>query len=366
MVKFYGYRKNRQWVVTWRSTTGSMLSQGFDSEREARAFEQSLQLIAEKERAILKKRKREQVNRQKITVKELVEQYLASQGNPVTQKQNGYHAAHIVRAFGQRQAARLAPDDAFAFIAAQQARGVARITANRRLSILRAALNWAVSLHILQVNPLRELRLPRAEPQRLDPPTRAEAKALFDAAAPHVQRVIVLGLHTGARIGPSELFQLRWADIDLEAGVLWMPCARKNRKREARREIPISPHILPILKKWQREDAARGYEYVVHYRGKPVTSISRAWHSALKKAGITRRIRPYDLRHAFASNLLAEHADYKSVAELMWHDVAMLLRTYQHIDRQQKRQAVEKMPNILKLPKNMSQLKSKQSIEQAA
>ena len=30
------------------------------------------------------------------------------------------------------------------------------------------------------------------------------------------------------------------------------------------------------------------------------------------------------------------------------------------------RQAVEKMPNILKLPKNMSQLKSKQSIEQAA
>lgn len=366
MVKFYGYRKNRQWVVTWRSTTGSVLSQGFDSEREARAFEQSLQLIAEKERALLKKRKREQVNRQKITVKELVEQYLASQGNPVTRKQNGYHAAHIVRAFGQRQAARLAPDDAFAFIAAQQARGVARITANRRLCILRAALNWAVSLHILQVNPLRELRLPRAEPQRLDPPTRAEAKALFDAAAPHVQRVIVLGLHTGARIGPSELFQLRWADIDLEAGVLWMPCARKNRKREARREIPISPHILPILKKWQREDAVRGYEYVIHYRGKPVTSISRAWHSALKKAGITRRIRPYDLRHAFASNLLAEHADYKSVAELMWHDVAMLLRTYQHIDRQQKRQAVEKMPNILKLPKNMSQLKSKQSIEQAA
>lgn len=77
MVKFYGYRKNRQWVVTWRSTTGSVLSQGFDSEREARAFEQSLQLIAEKERALLK-RKREQVNRQKTTVKELVEQYLAS------------------------------------------------------------------------------------------------------------------------------------------------------------------------------------------------------------------------------------------------------------------------------------------------
>ena len=366
MVKFHGYRKNRQWVVTWRSATGSVLSQGFDSEQDARAFENSLLLIAEKERALLKKRKREQSSRQKITVKELVEQYLASQGNPVTQKQNGYHAAHIVRAFGQRQAARLAPDDAFAFIAAQQARGVSRITANRRLSILRAALNWAVALHILQSNPLRELRLPRAEPQRLDPPTRAEAKALFDAAVPHVQRVIALGLYTGARIGPSELFRLRWTDIDLEAGILWMPCARKNRKREARREIPISPHILPVLKKWRREDAACGYEYVIHYGGRPVKSISRAWHTALKKAGITRRIRPYDLRHAFASNLLAEHADYKCVAELMWHDVAMLLRTYQHIDRQQKRQAVEKMPNILKLSPSLPPQKSKRSIEQAA
>ena len=53
MVKFHGYRKNRQWVVTWRSTTGSVLSQGFDSEQDAPAFENSLLLIAEKERALL-------------------------------------------------------------------------------------------------------------------------------------------------------------------------------------------------------------------------------------------------------------------------------------------------------------------------
>ncbi len=68
MVKFYGYRKNRQWVATWRSTTGSMLSQGFDTEQEAKVFEQNLHLIAEKERALLKKRKRNQANSQKITV----------------------------------------------------------------------------------------------------------------------------------------------------------------------------------------------------------------------------------------------------------------------------------------------------------
>ena len=83
MCKFYGYRKNRQWVATWRSTTGSILSQGGDSEQKAKVFEQNLQLIAEKERVLLKKRKRNQVNSPKITVNDLIAQCLASQGNPV-------------------------------------------------------------------------------------------------------------------------------------------------------------------------------------------------------------------------------------------------------------------------------------------
>lgn len=350
-VIFQGYRKKRKWAVTWRATTGNTVSQSFENEKEAEAFQQSILLMEKKEKALLKKRRRTQAGRQKISVAELLEQYLATQENPVTQRQNRYHAAHVSKAFGQRQALRLTTDDALAFIAAQQARGVARITANRRLALLRAAMNWAAALRIIPTNPLRELRIPRAEPQRLDPPSRAEAQAIFSAAAPHVQRVIALGLHTGSRIGPSELFGLRWSDIDLEAGVVWMPCAEKNRKREARREIPISPHIFPILKIWRQEDNGQGY--VIHYGGHRVKSISRAWHTALRKAGITRRIRPYDLRHAFASQLLAARADYKSVAEIMWHDVAMLLRTYQHIDRRQKRQAVEKMPNILNLPRHL-------------
>ena len=131
--------------------------------------------------------------------------------------------------------------------------------------------------------------------------------------------------------------------------MLWMPCAQKNRKRDARREVPISPHIMPALNAWRKQDMKEGQEYVIHYGGKPVRSISKAWHGALRRAGISRRIRPYDLRHCFASTLLAEQADSKSVAEIMWHDVKMLLSTYQHIDRAQKRKAIDKMPNILEL-----------------
>lgn len=348
MVKFYAFRKQKKWVVQWKASTGNVISQSFFTEQEAKAFEQSLVLISQKEQAILKRRKKKLQPQGKITVTDLLEQYLESLANTTTRKQNRYHVTHIIRAFGQRQAVRLTPDDAITFLAAQQAKGVSRATAMRRLSILRAALNWGVVMHLIQTSPLQGLKISREESARLDPPTKAEARAIFAVAAPHIQRVIVIGLYTGARIGPSELFQLRWTDIDMDGGVIWMPCAKKNRRRDAKREIPISSHIIPILNQWRLNDNT---EYVIHYGGKPVKNISRAWHGALKRAGIKRRIRPYDLRHAFASNILAEQADYKSVAEIMWHDVGILLRTYQHIDRSQKRKAIEKMPNILNLSK---------------
>ena len=346
MVKFCAFRKQKKWVVQWKATTGNILSQSFLTEQEANDFEQLLMLISQKEQAILKRRKRKILPQGKIIVSDLLEQYLESLSNPTTRKQNRYHAAHLVRAFGHRQAVRITPDDAITFLAAQQSKGVSRTTSIRRLNILRTALNWGVSMHILPVSPLQGLKVAREESMRLDPPTRAEARAIFAAAAPHLQRVIVIGLHTGARIGPSELFQLRWADVDMDGGVIWMPCARKSRRRDAKREIPISPHMIPILTQWRLTDNT---EYVIHYAGKPIKSISRAWHGALKRAGIQRRIRPYDLRHAFASNILAEQADYKSVAEIMWHDVSMLLNTYQHVNRAQKRNAMARLPNILEL-----------------
>ena len=79
-------------------------------------------------------------------------------------------------------------------------------------------------------------------------------------------------------------------------------------------------------------------------------SICRAWHTALERADIVRRIRPYDLRHAFATYALAGSADIGSVARLMGHtDASMILKTYQHVQDAQKRAAVEATPDILGL-----------------
>lgn len=76
----------------------------------------------------------------------------------------------------------------------------------------------------------------------------------------------------------------------------------------------------------------------------------------LIRAGITRRIRPYDLRHAFATEAIAAGADIGTVAKLMGHtDMNMILKHYQHVLSSQKRAAVEALPEPQYVAKNMWQ-----------
>ena len=83
--------------------------------------------------------------------------------------------------------------------------------------------------------------------------------------------------------------------------------------------MPIRDDVLGLLRRWHEEDRQTGSAYVIAYKGRPVRSISSGWHNALRRAGIARRIRPYDLRHAFASLALVYGADIKCVAETMGH-----------------------------------------------
>ncbi len=349
-IQFHQSRK-KPWVVTWKNPwTGKKHVRGFDNEASAVAFDTAQADMAAKEKALLRKTRERKSGQRRITVQELLETYFRlTHSNALTIKQARYHASHILAAFGHRQARGLGRQDILHFSEAQHVRGIAQSTVNRRVSILRAALNWSVRNGILPESPLHDLRLPTARARRIAPPTPQEAQAILWAAAPHVQRVVILGLCAGPRIGPSELFRLEWRDVDLSLAMIRMPNAQKNRLEDGR-DIPIRAALLPLLHVWHDRDTAAGIRHVISWGGRPIRSICRAWHTALTRAGIGRRIRPYDLRHAFATYALAGSADIGSVARLMGHtDASMILKTYQHVQDAQKRAAVEAAPDILNL-----------------
>lgn len=354
--------KRRQWVLRFRDPwSGKQRVRSFCTEAEARTFEAVQAELYARERELIRRARRRtsSASATRATVAELLGRYMETLENPTTRATSQQHVEPLAAIFGHRKAHCLSCDDVLAWCEVQRQRGVGQSTIHRRVSILRAAYGWAVRTRLLFSNPLVSLRIAKPKAQRIAPPSVKEARLLYDAAAPHIQRVIVLGMATGARIGPSELFRLRWSDVDVETGVIRMPNAHKGAGEESR-DVPIRDDVLNLLRRWHKEDGQTGCTHVIAYNGRPVRSISNGWHNAMRRAGITRRIRPYDLRHAFASLSLIYGADIKCVAETMGHrNITMLLTVYQHTRFDQRRRAVNAAPGLFQKTKPATKKKTR-------
>jgi integrase len=229
--------------------------------------------------------------------------------------------------------------------------GQKKTSIHRELTIIRAVLRFAVSRQLLVRNPMEGYQLPKRDDAIISPPTAAELELIYQAAAPHLQRAIRLAYYTGMRPGASELLALRWDHVDLANRTIFVESAKKGGLKA--RVVPISARLEQLVRRWLEEDKAKGkLGWVVHYHGKRIARISHAWNEAKTRAGITRRIRPYDLRHMAASDMLAGGADLKSVSEILGHSSPDLtLKTYQHTTTAQRRTAVEVLGKCLPIDK---------------
>lgn len=331
--------RQKKWMVSWR-TQGMSFQHTCKSEEDAHIFIEVQETISRKERELFS---RKQYKKKSITVKELFDQhFLLCSKSPLTIKQDLYHAKPILHFFGAKRLDSLSRKDFAAFCSEQKKAGKAQSTIHRRMALLRSITNWGVK-EGFSTCPIAACSVPKGKNRRTPPPSISELKELLRVAAPHVRRVILLGVYTGARIGPSELFSLTWDDVDLAHGVISMPSANKGGRLE-KRDLPIRKELLPLLAHWQRQDGE--CPYVINWAGKPIRKIAAAWKTALRKSGI-RPIRPYDLRHAYATYSIRSGVDLKTSAEIMGHEsVKMILEVYEHVDWPQKVQAIERLPDF--------------------
>ena len=234
---------------------------------------------------------------------------------------------------------------------AMQKQNVKPVTVRGRMSVFRTVMRWSAEQDFC--NPVRFPKLPPANYERFIPPTPDELAAIIRVAAPHIVRVIILGAQCGVRVGPSEMFRLTWDDVDLTRRVLRVHGAKKNMAAPWR-EVPIRESLLPVFEQWRQEDAMISASHLIHYNRKPIMDIKTAWRSTLERSGVQRNIRPYDLRHAFATEAIAAGVDVGTVANLMGHSSpTMIFKHYQHVLSKQKRAAVESLPDIQYVPKTM-------------
>lgn len=256
-----------------------------------------------------------------------------------------------LKLYGALPVAKLDTEKVSSLMDAMHELPIRQATIRGRLSVLRTVLRWSADQGFCET--CRFPKLPPAKYEKFIPPSPDELEAILATAEPHIVRVVILGAQCGVRVGPSEMLRLTWDDVDLLQRVLRIHGAKKNAAAPWR-EVPIKSGLVPLFESWQAEDSRLGIQYLVHYNGRKVASIKTAWRRSLERAGINRRIRPYDLRHAFATELIAGGVDIGTVAKLMGHSSpAMILNHYQYVMDSQKRAAVNSLPELRYVPNAM-------------
>ena len=343
--------KDGRWIARYKSGGKEIkkyFGRGLEAEKQARQFNDSLDLRTWKRRTPAPS---------SALVDDLAEEYIKSR-LAINQKSTIDNLMVkwekiISPQIGHLQAINLTEHRMDQYVNKRLKAGVKRTTVHRELSDIQAILNWSVRRKYLSVNPIRDYEKPKRDDEIIQPPTIEEVQALLSAAADHLRRALILSFYTGIRPGQRELLSRCWHDVNWTAGTLFVVSAKKGGDIKSR-SIPLSKNLLAEMRHWQVDDynfAERNEkempDRIIHYRGKPILRINKAFREAKRRAKITRRLRPYDFRHAFASSVLKNNANLKATSELLGHSrTDTTTRIYQHTDTDMHRAVIESVPEL--------------------
>lgn len=265
----------------------------------------------------------------------------------------GYSISHLRKAFGHDRAVDITTDRISRYVRDRQEAGAAPATVVQEIACLRRMFNLGLRAGKLGQRPY----FPTIRVQN----TRSgffefwQYEALMKHLPDYLQPPTEFMYLTGWR-GVSEVFPLRWPQVDFQAGVVRLePGSTKN---DEGREFPFSalPALEALLRR-QREltttlERAQGrvIPFVFHNRGRPIRDFRGAWRKATKAAGIPDRI-PHDFRRS-AVRALERAGVPRSVAmKLTGHKTESVYRRYAIVAEADLREGVKKVATLQELLK---------------
>ncbi len=215
---------------------------------------------------------------------------------------------------------------------------VSKSGVNHELALLRAFYAWAWRNDLVAASPMARVKLFKVRNRRLVALTEHQGADLLGCCTgrrKHLYPIVLMAINTGLRLG--ELLALRWADINLETGTVWV---MQSKNGEAR-DVPLLPSLADYLRR-ARAAAPDSALVFRHQDGTPYRSVASSWRGACRDAGIPRT-HMHDLRHTFASRLLRTGADVAVLQELMGHKTPAMSLRYSHAFADTKRAAIARM-----------------------
>jgi integrase len=213
-------------------------------------------------------------------------------------------------------------------------------TVNRYLGYLRAVFRFGIAKGLTKNNPLAAWSK-RPERKKDVGLTVDDLRKIIAHGEPHLAWALEVEWNLGCRPGPSELFALKWSDVDFDALTVRV---RGTKTETSNRTVPISPDFRARLLIVRQESKSL---YIIDYLGKPIKRLRMSLHTACKRAEIGYPVRPYDVRHLFASAMLQGGADLAAVSALLGHaSIATTQKHYYHLMQGEKERAIAKLPPI--------------------
>ena len=166
--------------------------------------------------------------------------------------------------------------------------------------------------------------------------SREEVNSLIEAAPTPFQRTLLMALYaTGLR--RSELARLKITDIDSSRNVIHVE-AGKSRKD---RDVMLSRNLLEALREHFRSLRRKPAVWLFpgnrwHTADHPISPkvIWTACREAAQLAGIRKEVHPHTLRHCFATHLLEDGADLRTIQILLGHRDLEETTIYLHLSQQ--------------------------------
>ncbi|HET9088413.1 MAG TPA: tyrosine-type recombinase/integrase [Acidobacteriaceae bacterium] len=201
------------------------------------------------------------------------------------------------------------------------------VTVNGDLRTLRRVLHLAVEWGKLNHAPaIHELPQPQGRDRVL---TFAEEAKYLAKASENLRDAAILAVDTGMRPN-SELFPLRWADVDLTAGVIHV---RQGKTDSAQRSLPLTPRAAEVLQRRKNTAEAKPSAFVFPGAGISghITSVQHPHKAAIESAGLAS-FEFYCWRHTFGTRAAQSGMDRFTLARLMGHSSpAVAARYYIHV-----------------------------------
>ena len=220
-------------------------------------------------------------------------------------------------------------------------------TMARKIATLRSFYKWGQRLGYTTTNPMTLIRTPRQTKRLPKAITIEQIERLL--AAPNENDVLgrrdrgMLETLYSTGIRVSELVGLNHDDLDFENEA--MHVRGKGRKE---RIVPLGSHALSAIRRYielmnndtkfapiwaARTSSPTPLPLFLNKHGKRLSSrsVRRKLDKYLREVGLDPSISPHTLRHSFATHLLDNGADLRSVQELLGHQSLSTTQVYTHL-----------------------------------